>query len=111
MTKFFKAAALAAALGACAASPAPPAGGLIVPPNDGIPEHGATTGRECTNAGLDRFRGRVATSEVGAEMLRVSGARIIRWVQPGMMITMEFSPERLTVHLGPGNVIERPTCG
>jgi hypothetical protein len=44
-------------------------------------------------------------------MLQVSGARTIRWVQPGMMVTMEFSAQRLTVQLARGNVIERATCG
>lgn len=109
MIRLVTAAVLAGLLGACAT--APPAAGLIVPPDAGIPVRGATTGRECSNAGLEQFKGRVATSEVGAEMLRVSGAGTLRWVQPGTIITMEFSPERLTVHLGPNNVIARPTCG
>ena len=108
MNRFAQAAALAFCLGACA--PAPPTSGLIVPPDDSVPVPSAP-GRECSNAGLHRFTGRVATGEVGAEMLRVSGARIIRWAQPGTMMTMEFSPERLTVHLNAGNVIVRAACG
>jgi hypothetical protein len=35
----------------------------------------------------------------------------MRVVQPGMMITMEFSAERVTVQLAPGNRIERANCG
>lgn len=77
-----------------------------------IPVHGATSGYVCSNAGLERFVGQPATAELGAEMLRVSGARIIRWVRVGEMITMDYSPERLTVRLGPGNrFITKVSCG
>ena len=89
------------ALSACAAAP---------PPAPGIPVHGASA-YVCHDAGLARFVGQPASQELGAEMLRVSGARIIRWVAHGMMITMDFSPERLTVRLTPENRIASATCG
>jgi hypothetical protein len=75
------------------------------------PAHGETPGHECQSAGLERFAGQAATSEVGAEILRVSKAATIRWVQPGQMVTMEFRADRVTVHVGPGNKIERVNCG
>jgi Peptidase inhibitor I78 family len=75
------------------------------------PLHGATSGYKCRNEGLDAFVGRESTSEVGAELLSKSGARTLRWVRPGMMITMEYSEERVTVHLGPDGRIARVTCG
>jgi hypothetical protein len=90
----------ALALSACAAAP---------PPSE-IPAHG-TSGYVCRGDNLVQFAGRPATQELGAEMLRISGARIIRWVEHGMMITMEFSAERLTVHLTPDNRVERAVCG
>ncbi|MBA2770770.1 MAG: peptidase inhibitor I78 [Sphingomonas sp.] len=124
MTRLLHVAALAALLAACGSRTPPGARNpLILPPDYGTPSQpaqpgrvappvqGAPTGRECANQGLDRFRGQVATAAVGSEMLQVSGARTIRWVQPGMMVTMDFSPQRLTVHLAAGNVIERATCG
>lgn len=86
----------ALAMSACAA--APPAAGPAAPGT-------------CRPDGLSRFVGQPATQELGAAMLRESGARIIRWVSHGMMITMEFSPERLTVHLTPDNRVERANCG
>jgi hypothetical protein len=78
-----------ALLAACATAPAP----------------------DCRNAGLDRFVGQPATSEVGAQMLAASGARTIRWVRFGAMVTMEFSPTRLTVRLDPQGRIASATCG
>ena len=86
-------------LAACSTAPAQP------------PVHGETPGHECQSAGLERFAGQPATSEIGAEILRVSKAASIRWVQPGQMVTMEFRADRVTVHLAAGNRIERVNCG
>lgn len=84
-------------LAACATAAAPP------PPSPG--------GGLCRGDNLAQFTGRPASQALGAEMLRVSGARILRWVGHGMMITMDFSPERLTVHLTADNRVERASCG
>lgn len=35
----------------------------------------------------------------------------VRVIQPGMAVTMDFSPNRLNIWIGPGNVIEQVTCG
>lgn len=76
-----------------------------------IPVRGDTPGYECSNAAIGQFVGREASSELGSDMLRASGARRVRWVRPGMMVTMEFSPERLTVHLDEAGRVQRATCG
>jgi len=55
--------------------------------------------------------GRTATAELGAEALRLSGARRLRWVRPGDMVTMDFSPQRLNVHLDAQGRVERFACG
>ena len=44
-------------------------------------------------------------------MQRVSGARILQWVGHGMMVTMDFSPERLRVFLTADSRVERANCG
>ncbi|MBA3526363.1 MAG: I78 family peptidase inhibitor [Pseudomonadota bacterium] len=119
MTRFLHVAALAALLAACGSGPHPGARNpLILPPAYGTPSApaqvapaAAAPGAECNNAGLDRFAGQPATAASGSEMLRVSRARTIRWVRPGMMITMDFNPQRLTVYLARGNVIQRASCG
>jgi hypothetical protein len=92
MRKFGLAAPLL--LAACAATPA-----------------ARVTGGTCHGEALDTFVGREATPTTLAELQRASGAKSMRVVQPGMMITMEFSPERVTVQLAPGNKIERANCG
>ena len=68
-------------------------------------------GAACRNDGLDRFVGQPASSEVGAQMLAASGARVVRWVAMGMLITMEYRADRLTVRLDANNRILSATCG
>jgi hypothetical protein len=81
-------------LTACATTPMnEPAGGL------------------CRPGSADRFVGQAATAELGGEMLAASGARQLRWVPHGGIITMEFSPNRLTVRLDQANRVESATCG
>ncbi len=40
-----------------------------------------------------------------------SGARVARVVRPGMMVTQDFSPDRITVVVGRTNRIESLSCG
>jgi hypothetical protein len=68
-------------------------------------------GSICSQPPLDAFKGRVATQQVGADMLAASGTRVLRWVQPGMMVTMDYREDRITVHLDAANRIERASCG
>lgn len=84
------------ALGACATS-APPADA----PPAGV----------CRSEGLAQFVGQPASQQLGADMQRVSGARTLQWVGHGMMVTMDFSPQRLRVFLTADNRVERANCG
>lgn len=72
--------------------------------------HGASA-YVCKGEALGQFTGQPATQELGAEMLRISGARRLQWVGHGMMVTMDFSPERLRVFLTADNRVERASCG
>ena len=65
----------------------------------------------CRGDDLAQFVGKAATADLGAEMLRVSGARTIRWVPKGGMVTMDFRGDRLTVQLDAANRVERANCG
>ncbi|HVF84121.1 MAG TPA: I78 family peptidase inhibitor [Sphingomicrobium sp.] len=66
---------------------------------------------ECRNEGLDRFTGQAATAELGAELLRVSGAKALQWIPQGTMVTMEFRADRLRVSLDANSRVERARCG
>ena len=65
----------------------------------------------CRSEPLAQFIGQPASEDLGARMLRASGARTIRWVPKGGMVTMDFSPSRLTVQLDEANRVERANCG
>ena len=69
------------------------------------------TGGECRSDGLAQFTGQAATAEVGAEILRVSGAQTLQWIGHGQMVTMEFNPNRVRVQLDASNRIEAARCG
>lgn len=66
---------------------------------------------ECRNEVLAQFVGQPASQQLGARMLAASGARTIRWVPQGGVVTMDFNPHRLTVQLDGSNRVERASCG
>jgi len=76
-----------------------------VSPNEGSAAPG------CRVEGLQDLTGRPATSELGAEALRRSGARRLRWIRPGDVVTMDYSAERLNVHVDAASRVERFACG
>lgn len=65
----------------------------------------------CRNEALAQFTGQPASQYLGERMLRASGARTIRWVPKGGVVTMEFNPQRITVQLDESNQVERASCG
>jgi hypothetical protein len=68
-------------------------------------------GDTCRSDSLGQFIGREASTQLGSDMLRTSGARIIRWVPLGGVVTMDFSPTRLTVQLDGANQVKSANCG
>lgn len=69
------------------------------------------SGFVCSNDRLSQFSGQKATQQIGADMIRASGARTIRWVPKDGMVTMDFRPDRLTVQLDGDNRIVSARCG
>lgn len=65
----------------------------------------------CRNEGLDRFVGQTASANLGAELLKLSGARTLRWGAPGMAMTMDFRADRLTVSYDGKMAITSARCG
>ena len=74
-------------------------------PPGGLPEG------PCRNEPLAQFIGEPASQELGERITRASGARILRWVPKGGVVTMDFSPARVTVALDGSNRVERANCG
>jgi hypothetical protein len=87
----------ALALTACTIAESDPVGGL--------PEG------SCRDDSLGQFVGQNATADLGARMMSASGARILRWVPKGGVVTTAFSPNRLTVQLDEANRVETARCG
>ena len=73
-----------------------------------VPQQG---GAVCNAEGADRFIGHIGNGETGAAILRTTHARVLRWAPPGVMLTMDFSPTRVTVRLGPDGKITAVNCG
>lgn len=71
----------------------------------------ATAQGPCKNDGLDRFTGQKATAELGAELLKASGATTLRWGGPNTAMTMDFRPDRLTVSYDDQMIITSARCG
>jgi hypothetical protein len=65
----------------------------------------------CKGDGLDTFVGRKVTSDLGAELLAKSGARSLRWGGPGMAMTMDYRPDRLTVSYDEQMLLTSARCG
>lgn len=84
---------------ACSTAPAP------------IPVHGVTPGHKCDTAGTDQFIGKKGTSETGAAIKKVSHAAVLRWAPPGVILTMDYREDRVTVWLDPTQTITKIRCG
>ena len=88
-----------ALLAACATAPA------------ATPIHGVTPGHKCDATGTDRFIGQPGTRVTGAAIKRATNAAVLRWAPPGVMLTMDFREDRVTVYLGPDKKVTKINCG
>lgn len=69
------------------------------------------SGGECANEGLAAFVGRTVSADLGAELLKTSGARTLRWGPPDSAMTMDFRADRLTVSYDRDNKVTSASCG
>jgi hypothetical protein len=75
------------------------------------PVHGETPGRACTTAGTAQFIGQTRSDYLRAAIMRVSKAAVLRWAPPGVMLTMDYRTDRVTVRLDPSNRVTQIKCG
>lgn len=66
---------------------------------------------ECRNEPLAQFTGQQATQQLGADILRASGAKLLQWINPGQAVTMDFRSDRVRVSLDATGRIEAARCG
>lgn len=79
----------------------------------------ATTGTEaaadrpmtCDAVGAQSFVGQRASADVGAAILKGSGARTLRWGPPRSAWTMDYRQDRVNVRYDDAMMIEAVTCG
>ena len=95
-------------LAACAANPAQPVAAEPAPNGDSQMSPAAPS--TCRSDALAAFTGRQRSAALATEMLKVTGAKTIRWVGPGEMVTMDFRDDRLTVYLDTAGRVERAGC-
>ncbi|HEY8593556.1 MAG TPA: I78 family peptidase inhibitor [Sphingomicrobium sp.] len=72
---------------------------------------GETPGRTCSSDGAAQFVGQLASQESGTAILRATNAAKLRWAPPGVMLTMDFRADRVTVRTGPDGKITAVNCG
>jgi hypothetical protein len=73
--------------------------------------HGETPGHICKEAGTDAYLGQPRSDAAGSAIKRSTNAAVLRWAPPGIMLTMDFRADRVTVWLGPDDRITRIRCG
>lgn len=76
-----------------------------------IPERGVTPGYICKADGLETLAGQQANSQVGANALKQSGARRLRWIAPNTSVTKDFRRDRLNISYNEKMIITRVNCG
>ncbi len=65
----------------------------------------------CRREALAQFIGQPMSEDLGKRMLAASGAKTIRWVPVGGVVTMDYRGDRITVQLDQANRIESANCG
>jgi hypothetical protein len=70
-----------------------------------------TPGHKCTTDGTDQFIGQEGTEATGNAILKASNAAVLRWAPPGVMLTMDYREDRVTIWLDPAKKITKIRCG
>jgi hypothetical protein len=79
----------------------------MTPEEEPVPEHGAG---HCQAAGLGDLVGRQRSDALGAEALRRSGAKTLRWIAPGAIITQDLRSDRINIDVDARGRVTRLRC-
>lgn len=66
---------------------------------------------DCKAEPASSLVGQPVTAELGAEAVKLTGARTIRWILPGHAVTMDYRQDRLNIAINGAYKVERVTCG
>jgi len=80
-------------------------------PGNEAPREVGASGYRCRAEAIRDLVGRPATQALGTEALRRSGARALRWIRPGDVVTMDYREDRLNVRLDARNTVASFNCG
>jgi Peptidase inhibitor I78 family len=73
------------------------------------PEH--KTNRICRPEAGAAFVGRAVSQQLGGDVLTATNSEVLRWQGPGIMVTEDWHPWRVTVQYGTDNRVTRVSCG
>ncbi len=78
-------------------------------PVESLPPPPAET--TCSADAAQGFVGQTVTPDVGAAILKATGARTLRWGPPRSAMTMDYRQDRVNVMYDDAYKIERVSCG
>ncbi|MEN3747762.1 I78 family peptidase inhibitor [Sphingomonas sp. HF-S3] len=64
----------------------------------------------CGAEKVSHYVGKTRSASVEREVARLSGAKAIRWIAPGMAVTMDYREDRLNVDVDDNGVITAVRC-
>ncbi len=65
----------------------------------------------CDAAPVQGFVGRLSNADRNAEIQRLTGARTLRWIGPGMAVTMDYREDRVNVYYDAQQMVTQISCG
>lgn len=71
----------------------------------------AAPGVQCNANNLQSLIGQPRSEALVVEAKRLSGAKMVRYLTPDMMVTMEFRADRLNLHVGSDGKVASARCG
>lgn len=77
----------------------------------GCVTHGYPGHTACDAKYVEKYLGQDGTDKLGKRVLRRSRADRLRWIRPGMMVTMDHIPSRLNIELDEAGKVTKFRCG
>lgn len=79
----------------------------VAPAEEDVPEYGAGA---CNAARVQNLVGRQRSDALGADAMRRSGAKTLRWIPPGAIITQDLRSDRINIELDRNGRVTRLRC-